>query len=93
MRIISKEKDYYDHMLSYGINPKLSMFDDYRNITFCKNPSYLSRFMLDKIVSPEEIFNQISTYISNMNMKELATISNDSKIIKAGFDLITSYRH
>jgi hypothetical protein len=72
-----------------------SIIDSGGSHTLTINPS-LKNFKFFQIKDPYSAFQEIQQYISGVlgvNVNPMATISNDSMIVKKGFDLKTSFRH
>lgn len=59
------------------------------------NSAQLNMYQLGKVLPPREAFQDIYQWVDAMNVakqKELVTLSNKERIVKAGFDLKQSFR-
>lgn len=60
---------------------------------FLMNHWKLKDVKLSTVMSPENAYTHIYNYIQNSKIPKMIEISNESKIIKGGFDLKQSFRH
>lgn len=99
--VVSKLYGVYDKNLlniSYEIkNPVfLITMKNHQNIIISEKTPILKDIVgIPGLLKPEDIYQQISYFIGNVlnEPKEEVKISDNSKIIKAGFDLKTSFRN
>ena len=60
---------------------------------FISNHSSLKNLKFQQAIDGLDLFNEISMWISNLNQKEIITLNNEEKLVKAGFDKKISFRN
>lgn len=91
--LVRKATKEIDDWAKEKMAPVILVRTDKSDNQVCVNTNSLKDVGFGHVVDGVEMFNKISSWIALANTKELVTLGNDERIVKAGFDKKISFKH